>query len=170
MKHIVIYSESGMRERHFNDKASAEAFAATVSGSVVEYNPDMIKRDENFNSGFEFKKQRFALYTLYTGLPCLQYYAYWNDQLLFEGAGYKPSSMYNIDEIAALVDLLCFLTVRDGQADSAYFESYTHYQLIWIQSQDCYELSRLVSDFSDKRADHYKTAKRYFEKHFIQHC
>lgn len=54
--------------------------------------------------------------------------------LVFEGADYGCSPLHAIDSDAALADLLGFLSLRPGDTDSEWFESYTPAQLEWCQS------------------------------------
>ncbi len=53
---------------------------------------------------------------------------------LFIGEDYGCSPFNAIDSDAALVGLLGFLTLRPGDTDSEYFESYTETQLDWAVS------------------------------------
>ena len=53
------------------------------------------------------------------------------DAVIFCGEDMACSPMDAIDSDAALRSLLCFLTLRDGDTDSEYFDSYSEAQIAW---------------------------------------
>lgn len=57
--------------------------------------------------------------------------------VLFAGDDYGVAPSDAIDSDAALLGLLAWLTLKDGDTDSEYFEKYTAAQLAWSQSSEC---------------------------------
>lgn len=57
--------------------------------------------------------------------------------ILFEGDDYGVAPSNAIDSDAALLGLLSYLTLRDGDTDSEYFERYTPEQRAWSDSSKC---------------------------------
>ena len=54
--------------------------------------------------------------------------------VLFQGEDYKPSPMHAIDSDDSVNGLLGFLTLRPGDTDDEYFESYTEAQLAYCSA------------------------------------
>ena len=132
-------------------------------------NKDKIKQDENFLCGLEMPDYNFFVYLLYTGGPRVQYCAFLGDTILFEGKDFKPSPLRDIDSLESVIDLLGFLTVKEGDTDKEYFAKYNEDQLNWCRSFDCERLGGLVMDFYNAgEKQYYRQAKRYFKKHFIE--
>lgn len=67
-------------------------------------------------------------------------------KVLFEGADYRPSPMFEEASREAAIGLLGFLTLRPGDTDDEYFEKYTPEQMAWAKSSDCEYLGYEVSD------------------------
>lgn len=91
-----------------------------------------------------------------------------NGKLLFEGSDFKPSSLYNWDDLQANLDLLSFLAVGIHDTDREYFANYTPEQLDWANDAEGgitirEQLSGLVADASDKRNEYYKGAIKQFK-------
>lgn len=107
--------------------------------------------------------------TYYVG-DKLAYKMYVDGILLFEGTDFKPSPLYNWDDLQANVDLLSFLAVGIHDTDSEYFANYTAAQLAWANDEgEKYKittretLSGLCSDFEDTNSDFYEDAQKEFE-------
>jgi hypothetical protein len=47
---------------------------------------------------------------------------------LFEGEDFRPSPMHSVDGDETVKALMCFLTLRPGDTDPDYFDSYTEVQ------------------------------------------
>lgn len=105
--------------------------------------------------------------TYYVG-DKLAYKMYVNGILLFEGTDFKPSPLYNWDDLQANVDLLSFLAVGIQDTDSEYFANYTPAQSAWANDVSGgitirEQLSGLLSDAGDKRSEYYKGARKQFK-------
>lgn len=48
---------------------------------------------------------------------------------IFEGSDFRPSPLHSVDGDDAVKDLMCFLTLRPGDTDKEYFDSYTPEQM-----------------------------------------
>ena len=68
---------------------------------------------------------QLSVYIIYRGGPKVEYYAFRDQRLLFSGADYRPSPLHDIDGKESIIDLLGFLTVRQGDTDPEYFASHT---------------------------------------------
>lgn len=91
-----------------------------------------------------------------------------NGKILFEGSDFKPSPLYNWNDLQANLDLLGFLSTGIHDTDSEYFESYTQDQLNWANDVTGgitirEQLSGLISDASDKGSEYYKGAIKQFK-------
>ena len=60
---------------------------------------------------------------------------------LFEGADFAGSPLHSDDADESMLDLMGFLTLRPGDTDSEYFDSYTADQLEFAESWDCESLA-----------------------------
>lgn len=80
------------------------------------------------------------------GKSILAYELYDGDELIFEGEDYHCSPLHSIDGDDALAGLLCFLSLRPGDTDSEYFESYTPRQREWAESGRAETLGYLQSE------------------------
>ena len=56
---------------------------------------------------------------------------------LFSGADFHASPMHKAISRDSALALLGFLTLRPGDTDREYFDSYTPEQLAWAKSYDC---------------------------------
>jgi len=65
---------------------------------------------------------------------------------LFHGRDYRPSPMHAVDSPEAIAGLLGFLSLREGDTDSEYFDNYTERQITWRDSARCEELQLLVHE------------------------
>lgn len=65
---------------------------------------------------------------------------------MFEDAGFGCSPLHAIDSEDAAKSLLGFLTLRPGDTDREYFDSYTPQQLTWAQSHGCEALAAQIAD------------------------
>jgi hypothetical protein len=115
----------------------------------------------------KIKSLGISLDTFYMG-DKLAYKMHVNGVLLFEGTDFKPSPLYNWDDLEANIDLLGFLSCGIHDTDSEYFASYNHAQLDWANDVSGgitirERLSGLVSDASDKRSEYYKDAIKQFK-------
>jgi hypothetical protein len=63
----------------------------------------------------------------------LAYEFYHNDELIFEGDDFGSSPMHSIDGDETVAALLSFLSLKPGDTDREYFESYTPRQMEWCQ-------------------------------------
>lgn len=55
-------------------------------------------------------------------------------KLIFSGDDFRPSPMHSVDGDDAVAALMNFLTLRPGDTDSEYFESYTAEQMEFAQA------------------------------------
>lgn len=67
-------------------------------------------------------------------------------KVIFKGDDYGCSPCHAIDSLAAVYDLLSFLSLRPGDTDVEYFDDYTPTQMEWCQSGRAEELSWLVCE------------------------
>ena len=64
---------------------------------------------------------------------------------LFVGSDYRPSPLHALDSEESIAGLLGFLSLREGDTDSEYFNGYDERQLAWRDSDRSEELQLLVS-------------------------
>lgn len=78
-------------------------------------------------------------------------YRFWDASgaLLWDAEDFACSPMHAIDSDDCLRGILGFLTLRIGDTDPEYFESYTPDQMAWSQSSDCEYLSLYAMDQTD---------------------
>lgn len=57
--------------------------------------------------------------------------------VLFEGSDFACSPMHGVDSDETILSLMNFLTLRKGDTDREYFDSYTPEQLAWSESSEC---------------------------------
>jgi hypothetical protein len=69
--------------------------------------------------------------------------------IIFEGEDFAGSPMDADDSDETVAALLTFLTLRRGDTDAEYFESYTPEQLAWTRSYDCEVLACELSMLDD---------------------
>ena len=115
----------------------------------------------------KIKSLGVSINTYYCGNR-LAYKMYVNGKMLFKGTDFKPSSLYNWDDIEANIDLLSFLSVGVHDVDSAYIDNYTPKQLDWANDVQSgltirEQLNSLVNDASDKSSDYYQEAIKQFK-------
>ena len=66
--------------------------------------------------------------------------------LVFTGEDFSGSPMHADDSDATVASLLSFLSLKPGDTDREYFDSYTPAQLEWVESGRADDLSMIVSD------------------------
>ncbi len=132
--------------------------------------------DENYLIGLDLRKDYgLVLILTYLGGDNVQYHCFRNDVLLFEGKDFKPSPLYNQDDLETVIGMLSWLCVGIGDTDEGYFENYTPEQLIWAQTDTREQLSLLISDFEQDydpeymEEDYPAQAREYFEKAAIDY-
>jgi hypothetical protein len=108
------------------------------------------------------------LFVLYKGGDKLEYYFFYNGDLLFNDNDYKPSILYPIDSMDSLIGLLGFLTVKPGDTDKEYFANYTPAQLAWCDSVDCEIIGTQVHDYDDKDGEYHTAAFNDFTQRYYQ--
>jgi hypothetical protein len=86
------------------------------------------------------------------GKSVLAYDFYHHDELIFEGADYHVSPMHAIDGDESVSSLLAFLSLKPGDTDPEYFESYTPRQLEWCKAHG-EELNLIVFDMEEAAAE-----------------
>jgi len=69
------------------------------------------------------------------------------DKPIFLGADFHGSPLHATDSDESVVALMGFLTLRPGDTDSEYFESYTPEQLEWAETE-AEELSCAVTEWA----------------------
>lgn len=132
-----------------------------------------ITSSENYLAGLEIDEYNVKVYLTYIGSERVNYKMFWKDELLFSGDDYKPSPLYNQDSIEAVVSLLDFLTLQEGDVERDYFKNYTEKQIEWRESKDCEDLKYLVLDFENDNDDLDETdahhdARRFMQDKFVQ--
>lgn len=65
------------------------------------------------------------------GKSVLAYHFYHKGKLIFEGEDFHCSPCHAIDSDATVGGLLAFLSLKPGDTDDEYFDSYTTEQLVW---------------------------------------
>lgn len=93
-----------------------------------------------------FKLELYDTFTTSGGKTLLGYRFWDHDQLLFVGEDFGASPLHAIDDDNTVAALLGFLSLRPGDTDSDYFESYTAEQLEWCQSSRAEWLAILAND------------------------
>src|SRR5262245_1725786 len=84
--------------------------------------------------GYGFRLELFDTYqTDRFGKSVLAYQFFHGDKLVFEGADFCSSPMHAIDSDETVGGLLAFLSLRPGDTDPEYFESYSPDQLDWCK-------------------------------------
>jgi len=72
-------------------------------------------------------------------------YKFWDrGQLIFKGRDFHCSPLHAVDSPATAYGILGFLSLRPGDTDREYFDSYTPKQLAWCQSSRADELALKV--------------------------
>jgi hypothetical protein len=65
---------------------------------------------------------------------------------LFTGADYRPSPLHAVDSLESIAGLLGFLSLREGDTDGEYFDTYNERQLAWRDSGRAEELQLIVHE------------------------
>src|SRR4051812_40567617 len=76
-----------------------------------------------------FKLDLYDTYQTRHGKDILAYQFFHNGELIFEGDDFGCSPLHAIDSDAAVGGLLAFLSLKPGDTDPEYFESYTPKQM-----------------------------------------
>lgn len=82
---------------------------------------------------------------------------------LARGNDFRPSPIYNIDNINTMVSLFGFLTVKIGATDPEYFNNHTPEHLLWLESLQRDEINLQISDFENTGGEFNKEAIEYFK-------
>lgn len=69
--------------------------------------------------------------------------------ILFAGRDFYCSARVAIDSDECLLSLLGFLTLKQGDTDSTYFDEYTEEQLAFTDSDECEQINLDVHDIED---------------------
>lgn len=77
------------------------------------------------------------------------YRFYDGDKLIFEGKDYGCSRMDCIDSDNSVYGLLRFLSLKHGDVDVEYFDSYTDAQLEWV-SERAEDLQNVLMELQDE--------------------
>lgn len=79
--------------------------------------------------------------------PVLAYRFADSKGVIFEGADFECSMVHSTDSRHTALELLSFLTLREGDTGKDYFENYTERQWAFSRSYDCEILqSRLMEE------------------------
>lgn len=79
----------------------------------------------------------------------------WTEQSgrrLFVGSDYKPSPLDAVDSQESIAGLLGFLSLREGDTDSEYFDGYDDRQIAWRDSERS-ELLQLIANEMEGGSD-----------------
>ena len=82
----------------------------------------------------------------------LAYELYYSGELIFQGADFCCSPMHAVDSDQCLGGILTFLSLRPGDVDSKYFDSYTPKQMEFARSHG-EELSYLAMELEEKEEE-----------------
>jgi hypothetical protein len=69
---------------------------------------------------------------------------------LFQGEDFRCSPMHAIDSLHTVEAILSFLTLKPGDTDADYFDSYTPAQIEWCHSARCEELNMIQLDLEER--------------------
>jgi len=69
------------------------------------------------------------------GKDILAYEFYYRDVLVFEGSDFGCAPMHAIDSDRTIGALLSFLSLKPGDTDAEYFESYTPEQMAFAEAE-----------------------------------
>lgn len=72
-------------------------------------------------------------------------------KVIFEGSNFACSPLNAIDSLECVYSLLGFLSLKHGDTDSEYFDSYTPEQLEWRDSSRRDALRYIVCDFEYRK-------------------
>lgn len=87
----------------------------------------------------------------YNGKSILRYQFKDRRKVIFEGDDFACGAATAIDSLECVFSLLGFLSLRRGDTDAEYFDSYDSIQIDWRDSYRCEELSMLVCEFEEGR-------------------
>ncbi|MGN6440203.1 MAG: hypothetical protein ACTHMM_26995 [Agriterribacter sp.] len=139
----------------------------TPATGCAHYRPvtaEDILKDNDYASKLILPQIR--VYLIYRGGNKVEYYVFRNGSILFAGNDFKPSPLHDIDGIEAIMDLLAFITTKEGDTDSEYFENYTPVQMEWTRSIDCEDVSLLAFHYENADSSGHKVAVRRIKKAF----
>lgn len=71
------------------------------------------------------------------------------DEILFSGKDFYIPNHIKPESKEAAIQLLGFLTLREGDTDADWFDNYTPAQLQFSRSQDCENLQSIVYDYEN---------------------
>lgn len=72
-------------------------------------------------------------------------------RVIFTGSDFACGAATAIDSLECVYSLLGFLSLRPGDTDAEYFDSYTESQIEWRDSGRAEELGMLVFDFEESK-------------------
>lgn len=75
--------------------------------------------------------------TTRNGRTYITYEMKWNGKPVFHSDDFGVSPYASIDSDATLISLMSFLSMRPGDTDADYFDSYSERQLEWANSDMC---------------------------------
>lgn len=128
-----------------------------------------ILADDNMLCSLNLKDFNIKVFLLYQGTNKLKYYMFIGDNILFEGNDYKPSPLYNIDDLESIVGLLSFSCIGIHDTDKEFFKEYTPEQIKWASEYgDREQLSILINDYENTDSEYYKKAKKKLNNAFNQ--
>lgn len=127
-----------------------------------------ILADDNMLCSLHLKDFNIKVFLVYKGSDKVQYYMFVGDTILFQGDDFKPSPLYNIDDLESIVSLLGFLTIGIHDIGEEFFKDYTPSQLNWATDEygDREQLSVLLNDFENDDSEYHKQAVKKFKKAF----
>lgn len=70
--------------------------------------------------------------------------------LIFQGEDFHSSPMHAIDSLNVVEAILSFLTLKQGDVESEYFDEYTPTQLEWSRGSRCEELNRIQLELEQR--------------------
>lgn len=112
----------------------------------------MFKTDDLIRAWEEdgFRLELFDTYQTDHGKETLAYRLYDRGQLIFEGGDFGPSPLHATDSDDTLAGLLAFLSLRPGDTDPDYFESYTLGQMAWATSGRAEQMGILQDEIEER--------------------
>jgi hypothetical protein len=84
------------------------------------------------------------------GKSVLGYQFYDNGTLIFEGEDFHASPLHAIDGDETVAGLLAFLSLKPGDTDREWFDSYTPEQMAWVESGRAEELGYLQCELEER--------------------
>ena len=84
----------------------------------------------------------------------IEYAFTFDGKVLFKGADFRPSPLWDDGDRDAALGLLGFLTLQPGDTDDEYFEKYTTEQKAWSTSHECEQLACEVFDEQESAGRH----------------